>query len=54
MGRIEFVNCFPLYCHFEEELAGLGYRAEIIEGTPAELNSLLARGGIDIALPYSI
>ena len=54
MGRIEFVNCFPLYCHFEEELAGLGYEAEIIEGTPAELNSLLARGEIDIALPSSI
>jgi chorismate dehydratase len=54
VGRIEFVNCFPLYCHFEEELAGLGYSAEIVEGTPAELNSLLARGEIDIALPSSI
>jgi len=54
VGRIEFVNCFPLYCHFEEELARLGYRAEIIEGTPAELNGLLARGEIDIALPSSI
>ena len=32
VGRIEFVNCFPLYCHFEEELAGLGYSAEIVEG----------------------
>ena len=54
VGRIAFVNCFPLYCHFEEELAGLGYGAEIVEGTPSELNGLLARGEIDIALPSSI
>ena len=32
VGRIEFVNCFPLYCHFVEELARLGYEAEIVEG----------------------
>jgi chorismate dehydratase len=54
VGRIEFVNCFPLYCHFEEELARLGYDAEIVGGTPAELNRLLTTGEIDIALPSSI
>ena len=54
VGRIEFVNCFPLYCHFVEELARLGYEAEIVEGTPAQLNRLLVDGEIDIALPSSI
>ncbi|HUK77153.1 MAG TPA: menaquinone biosynthesis protein [Thermoleophilia bacterium] len=54
VGRIEFVNCFPLYCHFVEELARLGYEAEIVEGTPAELNRLLVAGEIDVALPSSI
>jgi chorismate dehydratase len=54
VGRIEFVNCFPLYCHFEEELARLGYDAEIVEGTPAQLNALLVSGEIDVALPSSI
>ena len=54
VGRIEFVNCFPLYCHFVEELGRLGYEAEIVEGTPAELNRLLAAGEIDVALPSSI
>ncbi|HMK92661.1 MAG TPA: menaquinone biosynthesis protein, partial [Thermoleophilia bacterium] len=54
VGRIRFVNCFPLYCHFEEELAGLGYHADVVEGTPAELNQLLVDGAIDVALPSSI
>ena len=54
VGRIGFVNCFPLYCHFVEELARLGYEAEIVEGTPSQLNRLLVAGEIDIALPSSI
>jgi chorismate dehydratase len=54
VGRIEFINCFPLYCHFEEELARLGYEADVVEGTPAQLNRLLVGGEIDIALPSSI
>ncbi len=33
VGRIEFVNCFPLYLHFEEELAARGFAAEIVAGT---------------------
>jgi chorismate dehydratase len=54
VGRIDFVNCFPLYLHFEEELAARGVRAEVIPGSPAELNRLLAAGSIDMALPSSV
>jgi chorismate dehydratase len=54
VGRIEFVNCFPLYYHFVEELSRLGYEAEIVEGSPSELNRLLVAGEIDVALPSSI
>lgn len=54
VGRIEFVNCFPLYNHFEEELARLGHEADVIPGTPAQLNALLVGGEIDVALPSSI
>jgi len=54
VGRIEFVNCFPLYLHFEEELARRGYGARIISGAPTQLNSLLVEGGVDVALPSSI
>jgi chorismate dehydratase len=54
VGRIAFVNCFPLYHHFEEALAVAGYRADVIEGVPAELNRMLVDGEIDVALPSSI
>jgi chorismate dehydratase len=54
VGRIEFVNCFPLYCHFEEELERLGFRADVVQGTPADLNAMLVAGEIDVALASSI
>jgi chorismate dehydratase len=54
IGRIEFINCFPLYLHFEEELEKRGFSAQIVSGSPAELNRLLVAGEIDLALPSSI
>jgi chorismate dehydratase len=54
VGRIAFVNCFPLYHHFEDALASAGYRARIVEGVPAVLNRMLVEGEIDVALPSSI
>ena len=54
VGRIEFVNCFPLYHHFEEELEASGVSAAIVEGHPAALNGMLVDGAIDVALPSSI
>jgi len=54
VGRIEFVNCFPLYHHFERELADRGASANIVEGYPAALNEMLVDGAIDVALPSSI
>jgi chorismate dehydratase len=54
VGRIDFINCFPLYLHFEEELEARGFAAEIVSGSPAELNRLLVAGEIDVALPSSI
>ncbi len=54
VGRIEFVNCFPLYHHFERELAARGVAATIVEGYPSVLNEMLVNGAIDVALPSSI
>jgi chorismate dehydratase len=54
VGRIEFVNCFPLYHHFERELEARGVAATVSEGNPAVLNAMLVRGEIDVALPSSI
>ena len=54
VGRIEFVNCFPLYHHFAGELAARGVGAEIVEGYPAALNEMLVDGAIDVTLSSSI
>jgi len=54
VGRIEFVNCFPLYHHFEEELERRGVAATIVEGYPSQLNEMLVDDLIDVALPSSI
>ena len=54
VGRIEFVNCFPLYHHFERELSARGVAATIVEGYPSVLNQMLVDGSIDVALPSSI
>ncbi len=54
VGRIDFVNCFPLYHHFERELAARGVGATIVPGSPVALNRMLVEGAIDMALPSSI
>lgn len=54
VGRIDFINCFPLYLHFEEELERRGARADVVAGSPAELNRMLVDGRIDLTLCSSI
>ena len=54
VGRIEFVNCFPLYHHFERELEARGVGAAIVEGYPAALNEMLEQGAIDVTVSSSI
>ena len=54
VGRIEFVNCFPLYHHFARELSARGVGAEIVEGYPSALNDMLVDGVIDVTLSSSI
>ncbi|HOU28501.1 MAG TPA: menaquinone biosynthesis protein [Thermoleophilia bacterium] len=54
VGRIRFVNCFPLYHHFAEQLSARGVSADIVDGYPSDLNDMLARGAIDVTLSSSI
>ena len=54
VGRIEFVNCFPLYHHFAAELEARGVAAAIVEGYPAALNGMLEDGAIDVTVSSSI
>lgn len=54
VGRIDFVNCFPLYHHFERELAARGVAASVVNGFPSDLNRMLVEGAIDVTLSSSI
>jgi chorismate dehydratase len=54
VGRIEFVNCFPLFHHFERELAARGVDAALVEGYPSALNDMLVDGAIDVTVSSSI
>ncbi len=52
LGHIEYSNCFPVHALLASGQAGADI--ELISGTPAELNRLLAAGGIDVAPSSSI
>ncbi len=54
VGRIEFVNCFPLFHQFERELAARGVDAALVEGYPSALNDMLVDGAIDVTVSSSI
>jgi len=45
VGRITYANCAPFFHHLRD----VGFDGEIIDGVPAELNQLLARGTIDVS-----
>jgi chorismate dehydratase len=45
VGQIAYANCAPFFQH----LRACGFREEIVSGVPAELNRLLAAGGIDLS-----
>ena len=52
IGEIKYANCTPIYTNLKEQFDCAGY--EFIEGEPAELNALLARGEIDVSSSSSI
>jgi chorismate dehydratase len=52
IGEIKYANCTPIYTSLKGHSDCSGY--EFIEGEPAELNALLARGEIDISSSSSI
>jgi len=52
VGRIGYINCYPVYGAIDrgaQRLAG-----ELITGTPAELNDLLAAGELDVSVISAI
>jgi chorismate dehydratase len=48
LGRISYVNCFPVYGAIDRGLVTVP--AELVTGTPSELNDLLAAGQLDVSV----
>ncbi|MBI1966453.1 MAG: menaquinone biosynthesis protein [Gemmatimonadetes bacterium] len=48
LGRIGYINCYPVYGAIDRGLVRVG--AELVTGTPAELNDLLVAGELDVSV----
>ncbi len=48
VGRIRYINCFPVYGAIDRGLVSLG--APVVSGSPSELNGLMARGELEISV----
>ncbi len=48
LGRIPYINCYPIYGAIDRGLVSVP--AEIVTGTPAELNDLLVAGELDVSV----
>ncbi len=45
LGHIAYINCAPFFHYLKQ----CGFSGRIVQGVPAELNRLLAEGGIDVS-----
>lgn len=52
VGRIGYVNCYPVYGAIDRGLVPVP--AELVTGTPAELNDLLAAGELDVSVVSAV
>jgi len=50
IGRIGYINCAPVYGAIDRGIVPLPAQAELITGTPAELNDLLVAGELDVSV----
>jgi chorismate dehydratase len=50
IGRIGYINCAPVYGAIDRGIVALPPRAELVTGTPAELNDLLVAGELDVSV----
>src|SRR5204863_6244448 len=54
IGRIGYINCAPVYGAIDRGIVQLPHGAELITGTPAELNDLLVAGELDVSVISAI
>jgi chorismate dehydratase len=52
LGRIPWINCYPVYAAIDRGLVPV--EAELITGTAAELNDLLAAGELDVSVVSAV
>ena len=52
LGRIAYVNCYPVYGAIDRGVVRAP--AELVTGTPAELNDLLAAGALDVSVVSAV
>src|SRR5881396_3182610 len=52
LGRIGYINCYPVYGAIDRGVTPLA--AELVTGTPSELNDLLAAGELDLSVVSAV
>jgi chorismate dehydratase len=52
VGRIPYVNCYPVYGAIDRELVRLA--ADLVTGVPTELNRLMADGALDVSVVSAV
>src|SRR6266566_729362 len=52
LGRIGYINCYPIYGAIDRGVIPLA--AELVTGTPSELNDLLAAGELDLSVVSAV
>lgn len=52
LGRIGYINCFPIYRAIDRDIVAVD--AELVSGTPSELNGLLAAGELDVSVVSAV
>ncbi len=52
LGRIAYINCYPVYAAIDRGITPLS--AELVTGTPSELNDLLAAGELDLSVVSAV
>jgi chorismate dehydratase len=52
LGRIGYVNCFPVYGAIDRGIVEVP--ADVVTGTPSELNDLLAAGELDVSVVSAV
>jgi chorismate dehydratase len=50
IGRIGYINCAPVYSAIDRGIVPLPTGAELVTGTPSELNDLLVAGELDVSV----